>query len=207
MLLTSPRSLVVKPTYQTQFRLVFCWCSGLVILGTSLFSLGSESMSGSDVDDVSEHSEQLLVSSEIYVGTAITVSSKVSDLVNNSGDLRISISDVGSNSKLSVHGVSIGEKGTAPGFKLNTSGVDEPLVSSGVSSWEDLVFLLVCTPVTCDGEALGVTGAGAFSRGGGGGGYSTQTGVQCSAQAQNLDPTGSKNLWKRGSKRSETRLW
>ena len=42
---------------------------------------------------------------------------------------------------------------------------------------------------------------------GGGGGYSTQTGVQCSAQAQNLDPTGSKNFWKRGSKRSETRLW
>ena len=28
-------------------------------------------MSGSDVDDVSEHSEQLLVSSEIYVRTAI----------------------------------------------------------------------------------------------------------------------------------------
>ena len=61
-----------------------------------------------------------------------------------------------------MHGVSIGEKGTAPGFKLNSSRVDEPLVSSGVSNWEDLVLLLVCTPVTCDDEAPGVTGAGAF---------------------------------------------
>ena len=112
-------------------------------------------------DDVSEHSEQLLVSSETALRTAITAWSKVSDLVN-SGDVRISISGVGSNSKLSVHGVSIGEKGTAPGFKLYTSGVYEPLVSSGVSSWEDLILLLVCTPVTCDDEAPGVTGAGAF---------------------------------------------
>ena len=35
---------------------------------------------------------------------------------------------------------------------------------------------------------------------GGGGGYSTQTGVQCSAQAQNLDPTGSKTSEKGGLK-------
>ena len=37
--------------------------------------------------------------------------------------------------------------------------------------------------------------ASAGGGGGGGGGLnSTQTGVQCSAQAQNLDPTGSKNF-------------
>ena len=36
--------------------------------------------------------------------------------------------------------------------------------------------------------------------GGGGGGYSTQTSVQCSAQAQDLDPTGSKTSEKGGLK-------
>ena len=126
-----------------------------MISGTSLFSLWSESVSVSDVGDFSEHSEQFLVSSERSARNATTVSSKVSDLVN-SGDVSISISDVGSNSKLSEHGVSICEKGTAPGFKLLASGVDEPLVSSGVSSWKDLVLLLVCTPATCDDEAPGV---------------------------------------------------
>ena len=35
---------------------------------------------------------------------------------------------------------------------------------------------------------------------GGGGGYSTQTGVQCSAQAQNVDPTGSETSEKGGLK-------
>ena len=162
MLLASPRSLVVKPTHQTQIRLVFCWCSDHDLRNIAILFVIRVCVSiRCRWFFISEHSEQFLVSSERSARNATTVSSKVSDLVN-SGDVSISISDVGSNSKLSEHGVSICEKGTAPGFKLLASGVDEPLVSSGVSSWKDLVLLLVCTPATCDDEAPGVTGAGAF---------------------------------------------
>ena len=55
-------------------------------------------------------------------------------------------------------------------------------------------MILAETSVSSPGSVL----VSSVGHPGGGGGYSTQTGVQCSAQAQNLDPT-----WLRDLKTSE----